>query len=108
MNVPKTMSGLNQIESWTQNKSVRDCVLCENNHEPNVVDLRTLITKEFKMTIYLNSDFGELYDLKIDPGEINNLWENESYKDIKIELYHKFITEIMKMEVLPMPRIADA
>ena len=106
--VPQTMSGANQMESWTQQKAVRDCAMCENNHDPKAINLRTLVTEDYKITICQDSGFGELYDLKNDPGEIVNHWDDEEYKDIKMELYHKFVTEIMKMEVLPMPRIACA
>ena len=106
--VPRTMSGLNQLESWQDGRAVRDCAMCENNHDPNAINLRTLITHDYKLTVCQDSDFGELYDLKNDPGEIVNHWDDEDYSEIKMELYHKFITEIMKMEILPMPRIGCA
>ena len=34
----------------------------------------------------MNEDWGELYDLTIDPSETNNLWDNPKYSTIKAEL----------------------
>lgn len=108
IDIPTSMTGVNQLDSWMNGIAVRDCTLCENNHDPNAINLKTLITKDYKMTIRIDSDFGELYDLKNDPDEITNHWDDEEYKEIKMKLYHKFITELMAMEPLPMPRICGA
>ncbi len=50
------------------------------------LELRTVRTKEAKMTIEKNSGAGELYNLKEDPNEMNNLFENDNAKMIKKEL----------------------
>lgn len=40
----------------------------------------------YKLNVYHGTHFGELYDLKTDPTEQNNLWDDESYRDKKMAL----------------------
>ena len=42
--------------------------------------------REWKIVLYLDDEYGELYDLKADSGEINNLWESEEVRDLRNEL----------------------
>jgi arylsulfatase A-like enzyme len=37
--------------------------------------VRALVTPQWRYTMYLNEDWGELYDLINDPNETHNLWE---------------------------------
>ena len=48
--------------------------------------VRTIITSSYKFNIYLDQDWGELYDLTIDPSETNNLWDDLNYSGIKAKL----------------------
>ncbi len=41
--------------------------------------VRSLITADWKYTIYRDQDWGELYDLKNDPRETHNLWESDAH-----------------------------
>ena len=36
--------------------------------------------------LYLDDAAGELYDLQADPGEINNLWQDEALRAVRDEL----------------------
>ena len=40
----------------------------------------------WKIVLYLDDTYGELYDLSSDPGEVNNLWEIESVRTLRDEL----------------------
>ena len=55
----------------------------DHNHERT----RTLITDEWRITLF--SDHGELYNLKNDINEINNVWNDKTLKDIKLDLLLK-------------------
>jgi arylsulfatase A-like enzyme len=58
--------------------------------EKNKPDWATMYRDEqYKLNVYHNLDYGELYDLAKDPGEFNNLWEDEEYRDIKSGLIKK-------------------
>ena len=48
--------------------------------------LRTLVTERYRMTIYHGNDWGEIYDLSEDPGEINNLWGDKASQKLKADL----------------------
>ena len=37
--------------------------------------------RDWKIVLYLDDDFGELYDLRNDAGETTNLWEHEAHRE---------------------------
>jgi len=83
-------------------------VLIENRHEPGVVDLKTMVTDRYKITVHHNREYGELYDLQNDPSEYTNLWNSARHQDVKCSLFKEMIDAQTEIEVLPMPRIAPA
>jgi arylsulfatase A-like enzyme len=106
---PRHMTGLDETAVWTgKEKSLRDHVIVENNHQPGKMNMKTYITDQWKITVHFNRDFGELYDLKNDPREMINLWDKKDYATIKSDLLLKFLYGEMAKESLPMPRIAGA
>ena len=48
--------------------------------------VRSIVTKSYKFNIYLDQNWGELYDLANDPSETNNLWSDPNHSAIKAEL----------------------
>jgi arylsulfatase A-like enzyme len=40
----------------------------------------------YKLSIYEGEDLGELFDLQLDPGEFDNLWDNPAHLKLKQEL----------------------
>ncbi|WP_346237063.1 sulfatase family protein [Niabella insulamsoli] len=43
-------------------------------------------TQEYKLVVYHGHSMGELFDLKKDPDEYRNLWDDPSYTSIKMDL----------------------
>lgn len=43
----------------------------------------------YKLCVYHGSDYGELFDMDDDPHEINNLWEDPQYRELKYGLITK-------------------
>ena len=106
---PAIMSGVDQSAVWKgECETQRDHVIVENRHQPTKMNLRTFITDRWKMTVHFNQEFGELYDLQQDPGELKNLWDVAEYRDKKSELLLQFLYGEMAKEPLPMPRISGA
>lgn len=50
------------------------------------LDLRIVRTQNQKLTIELNSGVGEMYDLKEDPNEMRNLFDDPEYRVVRKEL----------------------
>lgn len=107
--IPGNMQGVNQLTVW-QGKAAaaRDWALVENRHNPTTVHLRTLVTERYKITVYRNADYGELFDLATDPGELHNRWADADYAAIKSELLLQFVQAEIQREGTRMPRITHA
>ena len=109
MEVPGIMQGVSQWPSWCGNAPPpRDHAIVENRHNPTTVHLRTYVDSRYKITVYRNADYGELFDLREDPGEIDNKWDDPAFREIKAGLLHKFVQAEIQREPTRMPRIAHA
>lgn len=107
--VPGCMSGVDQSHVWLGiEDEARDHIICENHHQPTKVHLKTYVDKRYKLTVYYNQTYGELFDLEKDPGEINNLWDKPEFSQLKSELMLKYIWAELGKEPMWMPRIAHA
>ena len=107
--IPRTMTGVDQHAVWFgEEDAARDHIIVENRHQPTTLHLKTYVNDRYKLTVYFGREYGELFDLKTDPGEIENLWANPSYADLKAALVMKLLQAEMGKEPLWMPRIAGA
>ena len=106
--VPRTMTGCDIRPALTGEGEVRDHVLVENRHEPTTIHAKTYVDERYKLTVYFNRDYGELFDLEEDPGEVNNLWDDPDHQELKAELTRKLLFAEMAKEPLWMPRVAGA
>ena len=108
--IPYSMTGQDQTSVWYNEDNIleRNHVMVENRHEPTTIHLKTYIEDRYKITVYYNQTYGELFDLKTDPDEINNLWTTPHFIGIKSELMAKFLSAQLGAEPLPMPRISGA
>jgi arylsulfatase A-like enzyme len=86
---------------------VRDHVIVEEDEElPKMlrdmdteVRVRTMITETYRITIYQGyNEYGEIFDLKNDPYELNNLWFDDNSKELKSDLLNKFVHEILNLQ----------
>ncbi len=106
---PAYMQGVDQLDVWRGEQSTaRDDVLVENRHNPTSVHLRTLITKRYKITVYRDGLYGELFDLDEDPTEIHNRWADPDFAQTKSDLLHRFVQAEIARESTRMPRVANA
>lgn len=48
--------------------------------------MRALITQDWRLTTYSGEKWGELYDLKTDPQETHNLWDEPKLASVRAEL----------------------
>jgi uncharacterized sulfatase len=109
IDVPRGMTGVDQSSVWLgETESVRDHVVVENHHEPTTIHCKTYVSDRYKLTVYYDRDYGELFDLQEDPEEVNNLWDDPAYQELKNELTRDLLFAEMGKEPLWMPRIAVA
>lgn len=107
--IPREMTGVNQKEVWLGNKEMeRNHVICEYRSQPTKVHQKTFVGERYKITVYFNETFGELFDLQEDPQEIRNLWNDSDYREIKEQLLFQYIWAELGKEPLWMPRITGA
>jgi len=107
--IPRSMTGIDFTGLLYGRKDrIRDHIIVENHHEPTTVHVKTFVNDRYKITVYYNEEYGELYDLVEDPQESNNRWDDSAYKNIKSTLLLKFLHAEMGKEPMWMPRIAGA
>ena len=114
LDVPVAMTGLSQKQIWGRagtdpsngdESKARQHVIIENRHQPTTLHLKTMITERYKITLYYNRDYGEIYDLadegRVDdpgPDEVDNLWSDA---ELRAQLTEAFLrAEMMKEEPL--------
>ncbi|MCY9656796.1 sulfatase-like hydrolase/transferase [Paenibacillus chondroitinus] len=107
--VPHHMTGVDQSRVWTGKASMaRDHAICEFRHEPTTIHQKTYVGERYKITVYYNQTYGEIFDLQEDPGEIRNLWNDPEYAALKSELLLRYIWAELGKESMPMSRIWGA
>ena len=69
--------------------------------EPRV---HTIIHRQYRLSVYRGICENELFDLEVDPNEMNNLWDDKDYSSIKHELIQKLVEiEIDAIDRVPLP-----
>ena len=107
---PPDMQGYD-ITSILKNpeQKLRNCCFIENDEEigPLKSRLRHLITDQYKLTIYESMQgYGDMYDRKNDPDELNNLWYNEVFKEKRFQLVDTLLHESLRAQPYFPKRIA--
>ena len=80
----------------------------ENRAQPTTISLKTYVEKNYKITVYANQPYGEIFDLKNDPDELVNLWDKPGSAGLRNELLLKLIHAEMAKEPVLMPRVSVA
>jgi arylsulfatase A-like enzyme len=107
--IPGMMQGLNALPSWAGDATHhRDHVIVENRHQPTKVHLRTYVDRRYKITVYRDQAYGELFDLEADPDERHNRWDDPTTQPLKQRLLHNALSYELRREPTRMPRIAGA
>jgi uncharacterized sulfatase len=88
-------------------EQVQDATMVELQATKNIYQ-QTLITGCYKLVLYRDQTWGELYDLQADPDQYSNLWKNPAMAEVKAELLQKFVQFEMKKEGYVHDRVAFA
>lgn len=107
--IPGIMQGLSQLDVWRgQQERVRSWAMVENRHQPSALHVRSYVEERYKITIYRGQDYGELFDLRDDPEERHNRWDDQEYAQIKGEMMRRFLNAELEREPTRYARIAHA
>ena len=107
--IPGIMQGVDQLPVWRgEQATARDNVLVEFRHQPTAVHLRTFVEDRYKLTVYRDRSYGELFDLHDDPDERHNRWDDPDYAAIKGELFGRWVNAEIVREPTRLARIANA
>ncbi|GAG96189.1 unnamed protein product, partial [marine sediment metagenome] len=80
--IPDTMQGKSMVPILkNQDEKINEDILIEMDDDHNNEKTRTLIRDNWRITIF--REHGELYNLKEDPDEMNNLWSHKSFSEKK-------------------------
>ena len=88
---------------------VRDALLIEEDQIRDHLNagvqprMRTVLTKDARLTRYQNLESHDLYDLANDPDELENRWDDPSSKDLRLQLGEQ-LTELMTAAANPSYR----
>jgi len=83
--IPNTMQGRSMVPILKNpGEKINEDLLIEMDDDYNNEKTRTLIREDWRITIF--HDHGELYNLKEDPDEMNNLWSYKPFLEKKNEL----------------------
>jgi arylsulfatase len=74
--------------------AVRDRALVEFNEDYLGTHTRTLVTADFRITIYSGRPYGELFDLRADPDELHNLWDAPAAASLKADAQAQLLDEL--------------
>jgi len=106
---PIGYDGIDQSEVLRGAKdSVRDWTIIEYRAGETPFMQKTLVTAEYKLVVYKNRPFGELYHRKKDPDQMNNLWDRPDFQSVKVALFQKLISAEMEKETVILPRTSGA
>jgi len=90
--------------------AVRDSVFIQYDHQAsnpgtNVpARVHTLIDDRYRLSVFHGTGWGELYDLKNDPGEFENLWDNSAHAATRARMTERLLlTEIEHVDRVPLP-----
>ena len=90
--------------------AVRDFAFIQYDHQRTndalggVPRVHTLVDRRWRLSVFDGVEWGELYDLASDPGELVNLWDDPSAREVKSRMIERLLREeIAHIDRVPMP-----
>ncbi|HEY3377758.1 MAG TPA: hypothetical protein VGL77_09730 [Armatimonadota bacterium] len=69
---------------------------------------QTFIIDDWKLVVYHDRAYGELYHLATDPHQYHNLWDDPAYAVTRGELLYRYISAEMEKDGVLRTRVAWA
>jgi len=101
---PEAPEAEGQLPPWPGNsmlpllagevERIQDGVIIENDEDYLGERLRTLITEDYYITVYPGREYGELFDLREDPGQLHNRWDDPACRQARLEMQAKLLEKL--------------
>lgn len=110
LDVPHQVQGKDQMPVWRgEADHVNTHTFCEFRHQPTKLHLRSYINQRYKLTLWRgHPDWGELFDLHEDPGEVDNRFNDPAYAQVINDLLREMTYAEIEREPLLTRRTAGA
>jgi len=106
---PAGLQGFDQSESWVDaDRHTRTYNCIEYRPAQSSFAQRTFLYGDYKLVVYHNRPYGELYNLADDPDQYENLWDKKEYAGKKVEMLEKLASSQMELEGELRPRTASS
>jgi hypothetical protein len=83
-------------------ETIQDAIIIENDEDYIGLRLRTLVTDTHQITVYVGDDgeqdYGELFDVQGDPGQLHNLWHDPAAQGLKRDLKVRLMEELIRTD----------
>ncbi|QHI70926.1 sulfatase-like hydrolase/transferase [Tichowtungia aerotolerans] len=80
----------------------------EDWHASGFYRVRTLIDSRYKLIVYTHTGGGQLFDLKTDPYERNDLWDSAEHRAIKVSMMEALLREASTYDRVDQKRVCGA
>jgi arylsulfatase len=104
------MQGQNLLPVIGGGPSCRSAMLVEEDNQrafltfDRPVRLRTLVTDRWRLSVYRGVDWAEMYDLREDPLELHNRWNDPSLAGVQSELLRQLVQTMEELaDDSPLP-----
>lgn len=95
--LPEGIQGLSQRPVASgDTERVRESAMTSYDAHDRGVHAKCLRTDRYKLVIFADEAYGELFDLESDPGERDNRFLDPAYHEIKQQLMEMFIQRLMR------------
>ncbi|NYZ13662.1 sulfatase-like hydrolase/transferase [Azospirillum sp. RWY-5-1] len=90
--------------SGPEGTGAREALLIEEDNQraflgfDRTVRLRTLVTDRWRFSLYRGVPWGELYDLRDDPTERHNLWDDPAARPVRDELTARLLHTVLHLQ----------
>ncbi|MBT3287264.1 MAG: sulfatase-like hydrolase/transferase [Victivallales bacterium] len=108
--VPEALQqGVVQTPSWSRADAVcRDWALAESRPTDSDFMEKVFYSEDYKLVVYHEIEYGELYDMASDPEQRINLYDLPEHADLRTRLLRRFIAAEMEKEGVRRPRTSVA